>query len=761
MATSGKSAGLLRLRAIGLPVPDFTVFTWEELTSGLALDDRPAAALRKELKQRLLHSQIIPDLPADRLYAVRSSASVEDSEDLSFAGIFRTFLDVPLEDVPERMTDAVLSLLAPAGRLYAENHGVSLSELAMDIIIQEMVDAEISGILFTSHPQGLLSETVIQVGYGAGDGVVGGQTPVTSYFHNPVEQTLYYVPDEGSPLLSQPLIDQLIDAAGIAGAGRDLEFSIVADKIYFLQLRPITTLADERVILDNSNLVESYPGITLPLSISFARLAYASVFSGLARRLLKQAFTEPMVAAWHGRLYYRIDSWYRMLEYLPHAERIIPIWQDMMGVENRSYTPTKPALGFFKRVRFYLRVIGQFLTVPRQMRALDRWFRELERDYRKRLRPGLSADELKALFRNLETELTSRWDITLLNDLYAFLFTGLLRKGLPDDSRISTQALTGLSDLASLEPVLALLDLVRLHGSPEYPAARSEFLRLYGDRSPEELKLETETFRSDPELLDQSVAYYAAQPEVLESRVRAIHAQQAKDRAAGTALVRNLPWAERLRLKLWSGPARTGIRNRELSRFHRSRIYGLVREILLELAKHLDLEDTRDVFYLELAEVMNPPADLPEIVRQRKARYELYRSLPTYSRVEFAGEIFEKNHRRIGDLSLTGSAADLSGTPCSNGEVEGEVLVTYGNEAAEQTRGKILVAPLTDPGWVYLLVQAKGLITEKGSLLSHTGIIARELGIPAITGVKDATRKLKTGDRIRLNGATGEIEVLE
>jgi phosphohistidine swiveling domain-containing protein len=123
-----------------------------------------------------------------------------------------------------------------------------------------------------------------------------------------------------------------------------------------------------------------------------------------------------------------------------------------------------------------------------------------------------------------------------------------------------------------------------------------------------------------------------------------------------------------------------------------------------------------------------------------------------------------KNCRRIpGNVNADKVAAsddDLSGIPCSNGIAVGEVLVIDSPQNAVNVKDKILVSKMTDPGWVFMITLAKGIITEKGSLLSHTAIISRELNVPSIVGVKNITNILKTGDIIRMNGSTGKIELV-
>ena len=101
----------------------------------------------------------------------------------------------------------------------------------------------------------------------------------------------------------------------------------------------------------------------------------------------------------------------------------------------------------------------------------------------------------------------------------------------------------------------------------------------------------------------------------------------------------------------------------------------------------------------------------------------------------------------------------LCGTPCSDGCVTAKVVVVESAQDLQDTHGKILVTRSTDPGWVFALSTAKGVISERGSLLSHTAIISRELGVPAVVGIKDVTKILQTGDLVTIDGHTGEVKV--
>ncbi|MBQ6931200.1 MAG: hypothetical protein IJN38_03645 [Clostridia bacterium] len=210
-----------------------------------------------------------------------------------------------------------------------------------------------------------------------------------------------------------------------------------------------------------------------------------------------------------------------------------------------------------------------------------------------------------------------------------------------------------------------------------------------------------------------------------------------------------------------------GIGNREIQRLNRSRIYGMVREAVLRLgriyAEQGYIETQRDVFYLTLDEVRflaDKPRDMRETVVSRKQKYEMFALLPAYSRIVFSEKAFDKNHRNINMTAVRCGKDEMLGVPCSNGVVEGEACVVTDVKQVSNVKDKILVTKMTDPGWVFLLAQAKGVISEKGSLLSHTAIISRELGIPAVVGIDNLLSTVRTGDTVRLDGATGVVKII-
>ena len=699
--------------------------------------------------------------------SVRSSANIEDGAGSSFAGQFDTFLNVPKEEVPERIEACRASLQKDAVRGYAANQGLHEDALQMNVIVQHMIPSKLSGVCFTANPQGILNEMVIVAGEGTGDNVVEDKTDTTSYYYNVTDGNYYYEGEKD--LLGDALVQQVIrtakDITSVLGEYLDIEFAVDGDELYILQARDITTICDDTpLILDNSNIVESYPGISLPLTCSFVNIVYSGVFRSISNRVLKNkkqlakyedVFTN-MVGDVNGRMYYKISNWYTLIKFLPMNDKIIPIWQDMLGVKVRSYNAEAVKLPFYVRVGTYFNAVYEMLRVPKNMDKLNRDFITINDGFYERYHDDISAGELLALYRELYDTLFACWDVTLLNDMYSFLFTGLVKKRMGEESN---RVISGISNIESLKPIKEMIRLAyekKDLSEEEYRVRFEAYIREYGDRNLEELKLESKTFRSHPALLEEKLAQYNEDPEKLADMYAKLHGEEVK-----------LEPLKGLNGFLAKHAAK-GIANREISRLNRSRIFGIVRLIFSRLgeifadAKIIDVPE--DIFWITVEEAFSlteEPKPMQETVKERKSKYEIYKLLPAYQRLIFMKKEFHKNHQSINAHVFKTDENKLQGTPCSDGIAEGEALVVTNVTEVKDYKNKILITKMTDPGWVFLLVSAKGVISEKGSLLSHTAIISREIKIPSVVGVENLMSTVRTGDWIRMNGNTGEIEILE
>ncbi|MDX1765734.1 MAG: PEP-utilizing enzyme, partial [Candidatus Saccharimonadales bacterium] len=492
----------------------------------------------------------------------------------------------------------------------------------------------------------------------------------------------------------------------------------------------------------------------------------------------------------NGRMYYQINSWFRLLDLMPFSKRIKPVWRQSLGVKSVESPEDKASkkLAFRYRVLAFCKAAVMSWRLPARMKKLDSEFQETRRYFNEQLRPNMNNQELLDLYRSIKDKVLKNWDLTLSNDTYAFAYSGLLRWAASDSDLELNEFLSRVGGVESMKPVIELAKLVnqvveedrlielkKLSNDQEaadYLKSKSDplaeainrFIGEYGDRSLAELKLESPTWRTSPHLLIQEILQIADS----KTRLNRLNSQAKAHQTAGQE-IKGSSVLRRPLIKYFRKRALIGIKNREISRLNRSRIFGMVRAIFMQISQQLyeqkALEEPEDIFYLTIDEVERlvdtPDSNINELIERRRQEYLDYAGLPAYSHLVFAGQVFDKTAAHQSQTDVVSEQVGLSGSPCSNGEVEGEVLIVSDPRQAKSVEGKILVTKMTDPGWVFLMVAAKGIIAEKGSLLSHTAIISRELGIPAVVGVDKATSLLKTGDMIRMNGGNGKIDRLK
>jgi pyruvate,water dikinase len=800
-------------------------------------------------------------IPAGAFVAVRSSATAEDTATDSFAGIHDSFLYIRgREEIFQAIKNVWASAYNERALAYRRARRISLNEISIGVLVQHMIDAKISGVLFSVNPNsGDVHEVVVSSLYGSGEGLVSAGLEADTFVvdketleatHDVVEKTEQFVLDEqaGGGLKRIPvpgdlrkrssLTNEQLQVLTLAGKqietsfGRpqDVEFCWDEDgRLFILQARPVTTVeeygpaAGNRLLWDNSNIIESYSGVTSPMTFSFIRHAYTIVYHcfadvmGINRRVVhdsRHTFRN-MLGLFRGQVYYNLNNWYRLVRLFPGFNYNKKFMESMMGVrESLSDDSETPAPGWVDRyfvelpalLRLLVRSTYNFIRVRKRVGDFEALFRE---HYGRWTSIDLSTKaphELMALYDEMEDKLLWNWKAPIINDFFVMIFYGTLRKLCSSwcgdaSGSLQNDLICGEGGIESTEPTKMLLRLAALadripelrdlilRGSPEelatgvptdprfteFTESIRSYLDLYGFRCVNELKLEEYSLKDRPAFLYQVIRNYlslgdrkALDVDAQAERERGIRREAEK--RAFDALGRGV--IPRRTIFRWVlGNARLGVKNRENMRFARTRIYGLLRELLREMGRKLAveglLEEADDIFCLTIDEVWDfikgtaVTTDLRGLVTVRRGEFEAFRSeqdrMPD-DRFETFGMAYHRNRFR-GRRAAVEPSGDgvLRGIGCCPGVVTG--VVKYVRSPAEDASlsGEILVAERTDPGWVPLYPSVSGLLIERGSILSHSAIVAREMGIPTIVGIPGLTSVLQSGQQVTMDGAAGTV----
>jgi len=858
----GKGFNLVRLRSLGLAVPRFVIVTrrafdeavGRRLGPGLAAlrdaADPDLAELAARLAARVravgcpawLEGELRAALEAAGLrgprLAVRSSVVGEDSEEHSFAGLMESRLNVPFEELSAALVEVWASAFGARALAYRRRKGLGSEPITTAVIVQEMLTPAASGVLFTRDPDPAPAgkepgrRAVVSAAFGLGEGVVADAADADTFRiawdGGGIERQLSAkrsrcvgapaggtvreeLPTElrDAPVLGDARLRELCDLGvrleHALGSPQDVEWALdEAGKLFVLQARPIvsapTATGAGCRIWDNSNIVESYPGLTLPLTFSFVREAYERAFRRAAAAYYPFAnptesrpelFTS-LLGLLRGRVYYNLLNWYEMFAYVSSPERHRERWDRMVGVSDRHGSPRAARSPVAMRILARLGALRLLLGVRRHERRFEARFQAFHARHRDAaLEPD--AASIAVRFRRIQREAGAFWHLTLLADLCAMRYydwvAALAARWAPDVPDLAHRLLCGEPGVESVAPARHLAALAeRIRAEPGWTGllrshddgevwrllgerprlaplrdALRAYLEAWGDRGIEELKLETPTFREHPERLVGLLRRY------VEAGLRAgmlrdheTDARREAEREAGE------------RIRGWRRPvfrwvlarARLAIRSRENMRFARSRLFGIVRRLFRRLGELLAaagaLERSEDVFYLTtdealgFADATTPTADLRGLVALRRREYAGFAGGDLPDRFETAGFPALATPDRVPGAS--GGARQLDGIGCAAGIATGAAKVVSDPARAAVGRGDVLVARSTDPGWIFLMMSAAGLVSERGSPLSHTAIIGRELGIPTVVGVAGATDRIPDGARLRVDGSSGRVE---
>ncbi len=740
--------------------------------------------------------------------AVRSSATAEDLPRASFAGQQDTELGVTGAD---QVTAAVKrcwsSLWTTRAMSYRTAQGVDHAQVAAAVVVQRMVAADAAGVLFTADPlTGRRDHVMVEAVRGLGAALVGGRATPQRWVVDGSTRAVLAAPALGAQetLLDDARLRELTDlglrAADLFGVPQDVEWAFAGDRCWILQSRPITSLfplpapvaggfAGLRVYMPLNLVAQGMTEPFTPAGCAFflAIAKRSSAYWSWRGRERWQADWLPVVL---GRIFYdvtplvasprlaaRLSVRLRLKD--PTAGAALQEWVDREGA--RLPRAPRVALGMGLSVWFLRQVPGLLEAAAGAERARRRLLRHTEVELlglqREAAEPTTPREKLEFTFETLPRRAV---DLVMaqLPPVYVGLAAGPLAEWLTRRWLGSSAGLEPVRRWLPHDPTLAMGNgvaqlaeacaTVGAEPSPTTPGV-SEFLATYGHRAPDrEIDLGLARFSDDPTYVVDLVrsCLKAGDPGELLARQRrgAEEAAAAVDDLVTAVRRRRGPMRARLLRAVLSRLRGLG-GLRERPKFDLVRIIALGRRQLQQVGASLvaeqRLDDADDVFFLDPADLRSALQGSALDLRVRAAS----------SRREYERELGRRAVPRVltseGE-TLYGPAAPLApppgtllGTGVSPGVHEGVVRVLRSPVGADLEPGEVLVAATTDPGWTPLFLLAGALVMEVGGAVSHGAVVAREYGIPAVANVPDATLRLRTGQRVRVDGGTGVVQVLD
>jgi len=784
--------------------------------SRLAPGDRDAlGAVSAELR-RAIEEIALPDalvaaiegalarLGRDAACAVRSSATAEDSPTHSFAGQYDTYLDVVgAASVLDHVRRCWASLFTERAVSYRQHAGIDHRSIRMAVIVQRMVRPRAAGVLFTADPlTGHRDVAVVEAGIGLGESLVAGVIAPDAYTVRDgrgVETTIA-TPRSDVTRRSEGALDdeQVVRLVALGrriaahlGAPQDVEWCLDDDGFAFVQSRPITTL---------------FP---VPEAGDDARHVYVSVghqqmmtdpMTPLGISVWQRTATRPMYAA-GGRLFVDVArelaspaSRDRLVEMLGRSD---PLIGDALRtlVERGDVVATTPDAGSAAAPQLPP-AAGSIEADPAIVDELiarsERSIAELTRD----IRSTSGAALLDFILADIEEKQRVLFDPRSLRVIMAVVeatwwLDDHLLEWLGEQRAADTLSLAAPNNVTS-EMGLALLDVadvVRPHrevvaflervedgdfldalparsGGVAARESIREWLDRYGMRGVGEIDIARPRWREQPQTLVPLLLGHVRHFEPGEARRRVERGQLRARQKTEEVLTRLRALPDGTRKAEEAGRMIARLRTfagyREYPKYAKVSREYVYRQALLGEAERLVqagvLRERDDIFYFTLEElhdvVRTRRADL-RLVRARREALRAQRALTPPRVMTSDGEIVRGAYRR----SVLPAGA-LAGFPVSAGVVEGRARVVLDPSHAALEPGDVLVTPFTDPSWTPLFVTIAGLVTEVGGLTTHGAVIAREYGLPAVVGVEEATRRIRDGGRIRVDGTNGVVEIL-
>ena len=751
----GKIDNLVWLYKKGLRVPQTWLIHWEKCEEYMT-----------EKSDFSVFEQDLEVILPDGIFAVRSSAAVEDRYEGTFAGQFLTVLNVTKNDLANAVKKVWMSSKKPEVISYADRVGLDLNSLKMSVIIQQMVSASFSGVSFSRNPMTGMNEIVIEAVEGTGDKLV--QEGVTPYRWTRKWGNWLEFPKDAPvpPNIIEEIADKTRLISKSYGRPVDLEWAFDGEKLFWLQLRDITAFNDVN-LYSNAISREFLPGQIKPLvwsiNIPLVNGAWIRLFRELVGK--KDLDVNNLAKAFYYRAYFNMGVVGGIFEAMgmPKETLELLLGLDIDGPEKPRFKPTMKM--FFHLPRLVVFVAKNLFLSKKVESLLSKGESDLKSLNYLRVRE-LNTD---SIFVELEELHTINQKIAYFNivvPLVMYVYNRALKKKLEkrgyDFEDMDVNSLhsgvgefdpnKGLQKLhshymklseeeKSRLSKLSYKELVESEDYISFAEDLEQFLQKFGHFSDSGNDFSSVPWRERPELVMKIISNYRKPHDKCEDATF----KTMKDASFENSLKRTARFVD--------------YRDRISSLYTFG--YGLFRVYFLELGERLAraklLNTFEDIFFLSFDEIKNIFSDgnLKNIATAliKKRKQEMADCLDMVLPDIIFGEEEPPIIRSNGPI--------IKGTPTSRGYYKGIARVIRGIEEFDNLNpGEVLIIPFSDVGWTPLFAKAGAIVAEAGGILSHSSIVAREYGIPAVVSVNGAC-SIKSGTLISVDGYAGEVVIHE
>ncbi|MCU5275538.1 phosphoenolpyruvate synthase [Bacillus cereus] len=759
----------------------------------------------------------------EHAYAVRSSATAEDLPHASFAGQQDTYLNIIGEEaILQHVRKCWASLFTERAVTYRMQNGFEHNQVSICVVIQKMVFPEASGILFTADPitsnRKVLS---IDASFGLGEALVSGLVSADNYKVKEdeiVEKVIatkklaIYGRKEGGTerkkiapnqqklqTLSEQQILQLASIGrqieAYFGCPQDIEWCLAHNTFYIVQSRPITTLYPIPEENDGGNHVYISVGhqqmmtdAMKPLGLSFFLLTTNAPMRKAGGRLFVDATQQLASPASRNYLINTLgksdplvrDALTTIIErdnfitLLPDDEKEKIVSKNKQLANSQPEIENNPAIvtNLIQNSEASIKELKRNMQMKSGVDVLNFILEDIQQLKKVLFNPqsiavimaGMNASAW--MNEKMEQWLGEKNAADTLSQSVQNNITSEMGLALMDVADVIRSYPEVITYLQHVENENFLDEIVQFKGGEEARDAILTFLNKYGMRCSGEIDITKTRWSEKPTTIIPIILNnirdfeYGASKRKFEEGLQ----EALKKEEELVNRLQHLPGGKQKveETKRMIRNIRNFIGYREYPKYGMINRYFIYKQALLKEAEQLVqsgvIHEVDDIYYLtfeELHEVVRTNKLDYELIQKQKNDYKLYEKLMPPRIMTSDGEIITGKYKRE---NLPDDA--IVGLPVSSGVIEGRARVILNMEEANLEEGDILVTAFTDPGWTPLFVSIKGLVTEVGGLMTHGAVIAREYGLPAVVGVENATNLIKDGQRIRVHGTEGYIEVL-